>query len=568
MPSLLSLVLFAAGLTTAQNFTQSIAPSATVNGSAIPNSSLYTTSLTINVEDFWNLRVGPVSSANTTTTVPATPVPSVSLIPPPPLYYSPFPTGETTFPEQKNESWSFPSSFLWGVAGAAYQIEGAAKTDGRGPSVWDKLSRVPNYVVNNYTADITDNNYFLYRQDIARIAALGANTYSFSISWSRIMPFGKGQVNPEGLKHYADVLDACVEYGLEPVVTLYHWDTPLFLQDTYGGWLSEQIVEDFVEYARVVYASYGDRVKYWLTVNEPIVFCGQYPLPAQYFKNFTIPNVQQPYWCGHHVLLAHSQAYRLGKQLMPSSMISYKNSGGYKIPLTNASADAEAVERAWAFTEGWFSDPVYLTGDYPSQLKAFVSRFLPDFTPEQKHTLNGSADFYAHDAYTAQFYSAPDTGIDACVQNISNPLYPSCTNTTYTSAPASGSWLMGAAADPGAPWLHRATEWLPAFLTALQTRWPSPGGIAITEFGFAEPYESRKTLLQDILYDPVRMGYFHDYMRAVLAAMAGGVHVLGTWAWSFVDNYEWAQGFSVTFGMQYVNFSHPALPRYYKASFF
>lgn len=165
---------------------------------------------------------------------------------------------------------------------------------------------------------------------------------------------------------------------------------------------------------------------HWFTVNEPIVFCGFYPLPTQYFTNFTIPNIEQPYWCGHHVLLAHAEAYHLGKEMLgPNTTIAYKNNGGYKIPRTNSSEDAQAVQRAWDFNEGWFSDPVFLTGDYPSSLKEFVSGFLPEFTEEQKHRINGTSDIYAHDAYTAQFYFAPDDGIDACVGNSSHSLYPS-----------------------------------------------------------------------------------------------------------------------------------------------
>lgn len=406
------------GVAVAQNATQSSAPSPTYNDSP-------TTTLNVNVEDLWNLLIGPVSSAATTTTVSATAVPSSSLIPPPPLYYSPFPTGQEVFGEQKNESWSFPKDFWWGVAGAAYQIEGAVKDEGRGPSIWDALShRVTNYVVNNNTADVTDNNYYLYKQDIARIAAIGVKTYSFTLSWSRILPFGRGAVNQEAIAHYNDVIATCLEHGVTPHVTLYHWDLPLYLQDTYGGWLSEEIVPDFVEYARIAYAAFGDRVTHWFTVNEPIVFCGLYPLPAEYFKNTTIPGIQQKFHCGHNVLLAHSQAYRLGKSMMPNALISLKHNGGYKIPLTNSSADAEAVQRAWDFNEGWFSDPTFLTGDYPASLKEYVSDFLPDFTEEQKQAINGSADFYAHDAYTAQFYFAPDVGIDACVSDASNPLFP------------------------------------------------------------------------------------------------------------------------------------------------
>lgn len=325
------------------------------------------------------------------------------------------------------------------------------------------------------------------------------------------------------------------------------------------------------------------------------MFCNEYPFPPHIFKNFTIPYQQQPYVCGQSVLLAHSQAYHLGKSILgPNSSISYKNNGGYKIPLTNSSDDAAAVQRAWDFNEGWFSDPVFLTGDYPQSLKDYVSDFLRPFTDQEKDTILGSADFYAHDAYTAQFYFAPDSGVDACVANTSNPLYPSCANTSYTYSEADGGWLVGPAADPLSPWLHKATDWVPAFLHYLEDTWvtPSPGpakGVAVTEFGFAEPFESRKTLLQDILYDPVRMSYYHDYMEAILIALSEGVNVLGCLAWSFVDNFvsrvlllfslmgaftlttwsqEWASGFAVTFGMQYVNFSDPALPRYYKASFF
>jgi hypothetical protein len=179
-----------------QAFNQSIPPNITVSVSTIENPTAFATPLVLNVEDLWDLLVGPVSYASTTTTVQATPVPSSSLIPPPPLYYSPFPPGQQAISEIKNESWSFPANFFRGVAGAAWQVEGAVKDEGRGPSVWDVLAhRVTNFEYENGTADITDNHYYLYKQDIARIAALGINAYSFSISWSRIMPFGRGPVN-------------------------------------------------------------------------------------------------------------------------------------------------------------------------------------------------------------------------------------------------------------------------------------------------------------------------------------------------------------------------------------
>ena len=171
----------------------------------------------------WNMFVGPVEIASITTTVPATPVPSSSLIPPPPLYYPPFPSGAQNPAFEKNESWSFPKDFFWGVASAAYQIEGAAKDEGRGPSVWDVFThRVTNAVVNNMTGDVVDNGYYMYKLDIARMAAIGVKAYSFSISWTRIMPFGRGPINEEGLAHYDDVINTCLEYGIIPLVSMFH----------------------------------------------------------------------------------------------------------------------------------------------------------------------------------------------------------------------------------------------------------------------------------------------------------------------------------------------------------
>ncbi|KAH9218741.1 glycoside hydrolase superfamily [Leptodontidium sp. 2 PMI_412] len=572
---LFSLILFSR-LAASQNATSGSSvsapitpPTATIssNGTAISNPAAFTSVITVNVEDLWNLFVGSVSTAEVTTTVSATPVPTHELIPPPGLYYDPFPAGQQIPMTVKNESWKFPAGFWWGVASAAYQVEGAAKDEGRGPSIWDVLlHRVTGYSVANQTGDVANNQYYLYKQDIARIAALGVKTYSFSLSWSRIFPFGNGPVNELALAHYDDVINTCIEYGVEPAVTLYHWDLPLNLQNSYGGWLGGQIVDDFVNYAQVVFERYGNKVPRWFTVNEPIVFCNTYPLPDNYFTNTTIPKKQQPYWCGHHVLLAQSKAYRLGKSMGLNGTISFKTNGGYKIPLTNSSEDAIAVQRAWDFNEGWFANPVFLNGDYPQYLKEYVLGFLPDFSEEEKTVINGSSDVFAHDAYTSQFYMAPDSGIDACTSNASHPLYPTCANTTYTYASSSGGWNIGPAADPLSPWLHKTTDWVPVFLHYIQDTWKPAGGIAVTEFGFAEPFELLKTIKADILYDPIRSSYYRDYMQAILMAISEGVNVVGALAWSIVDNLEWSAGYQDKFGVQYVNLT--TQERSYKASFF
>ena len=247
--------------------------------------------------------------------------------------------------------------------------------------------------------------------------------------------------------------------------------------------------------------------------------------------------------------------------------ISFKTNGGFKIPLTSkssirpkmelrltvyadSSADAIAVQRAWDFNEGWFANPTFINGDYPQYLKDYVSGFLPEFTEGQKAMINGSADIFAHDAYTSQFYMAPDSGIEACTSNSSHSLYPSCVNTTYSYVSADGGWLVGPAAEQLAPWLHKATDWVPAFLHYIADTWKPAGGIAVTEFGFAEPFEALKTLKADIVTDPIRRDYFRDYMQAILIAIDEGVNVVGTLAWSIFDNLEWNSGFQTKFGIQ------------------
>ena len=263
-----------------------------------------------------------------------------------------------------------------------------------------------------------------------------------------------------------------------------------------------------MEYARVVLERYHDRVSKFFTVNEPIVFCGTYPLPEGYFTSTDIPTKQQPYYCGQSVLLAHAQAYHLGKSINSSLTISFKTNGGYKIPLTNSSEDATAVQRAWDFNEGWFANPTFIDGDYPQYLKAYVSDFLRPLNDSEKQSLVNTSDVFAHDAYTSSFYFAPDDGIDACTSNSSNPLYPACVNSTNTYPAEDGAWLIGYAADPLSPWLHKATDWVPAFLHYIQDTWHPAGGVAVTEFGFAEPFEELKQILGDIRFDLSRSAYY------------------------------------------------------------
>ena len=353
---------------------------------------------------------------------------------------------------------------------------------------------------------------------------------------------------------------------MEPVVTIYHWDLPLYLQLEYGGWLSEDIVPDFVNYASTLFTRFGEKVSKWVTVNEPIVFCRDYPLPKGYFSPTDIPDAEQPWVCGQSVLLAHAQAYHAGKQILPGgATISFKTNGGFKIPMTSSPDDLKAAERAWDYNEGWFADPVFLGGEYPASVSSYTSSFLRPLNGTEKGWINGSCDIFMHDGYTSSFNFAPEGGVDACAADPNNPSYPFCSGGSNTYSDADGGWNIGYAGDPGTTWLNKATEWVPALLHYIQDRW-HPKAIAISEFGFSEPFEEKKQGVANIRTDLARSVYYHDYMQAVLIAISEGVNVVGTLAWSIMDNLEWSNGYEVKFGMQYVDFA--TQQRYFKASFF
>lgn len=286
------------------------------------------------------------------------------------------------------------------------------------------------------------------------------------------MPYGSGLSNEAGFQHYDNVIDTCLQYGILPVVTLYHWDLPLSLQLEYGGWLNEQIISDFTEYARTVFTRWSGKVQYWVTLNEPGVFCKRYPLPGGYFNDSTtssIPSDQQFYTCTQNALLAHSAAYHVGKGVNSSLSISFKNNGGYKIPVDDTADTAAAVKRAYDFNEGLWATATFLTGDYPESVREYVSGFLQPFTSRQKAQINGTSDIFMIDAYgVGGFVTAPeDGGLQACLSNTSHSAYPHCYEDVSTY-PGADYWPTGPAVDPCASWMAYGTDWVAAMLGAYQ----------------------------------------------------------------------------------------------------
>ncbi|CAA7270536.1 unnamed protein product [Cyclocybe aegerita] len=513
------------------------------------------------LERLWDL-VGPVEPPPFTTTRAAqTPIAVPSS--PPALYPEWFsPNPRNILPDLK-----LPKGFVFGVATAAYQVEGATKNEGKGPSIWDWNSRQPGGVIDNTTGDVVDLQYYLYKQDVARVAAIGVNAHSFSISWARIFPFGTADspVNQAGLVHYSDVIDSHIQAGVEPIVTLFHWDTPLALQAYYGGFTSPQIVDDFVNYAKTVFRAFNGRVKTWYTFNEPRVYCGfisGYP-----FNQTLTPDVNSstaPYHCVYNLLRAHAGAVKAFRTMNISGEISFKNDDFVGPPWrANNAEDIEASERHTAFRIGVLSDPVYTTGDWPKIMTdTLPPEYLPRFTEEEKKDLLGSADFYAIDSYRAQYISAPTDGMEACVSNPSHPLWPDCNVVQLVDT---NGWAVGPSPDPlSQAWLQATPNLLRPYLRELQRRWPT-NKMYITEFGFVEPFEQLRTELFRITEDVTRTNYFMTYLGEILLAIhEDKLPIAGIFAWAMIDNAEWNSGTSARFGIQHVNYT--TLERTYKRS--
>lgn len=476
-----------------------------------------------------------------------------------------------------------PAGFQWGVSSSAYQIEGAVDADGRGPSIWDLLShRVPNFVSDNTTGDVVASHYYLYRQDIAQLAALGVPNFAFSVSWPRLFPFGTrtSPVNRAGVDHYDDVIRTARAAGLGVHITLFHWDTPLALVNAYGSWSSREIVDDFFHYAKFVISRYDDLVDGWFTINEPQYCNWQFSIypHGEYFPayNNITGGAQARFACGHHTLLAHAKVAKwYHEEFGGRHKITFKNSGNYAVANSTAAADVEAKQRAYDFTLGWFGGPWTADGDYPASLKETLGEgILPTLTPAEKDLIKGSCDFYAIDAYSAYTVAAPpaeEGGLAACVGNASHPQWPECTSSSRLGANTGpgGRYQIAPAADPGTSWLVSAgPQGVRRFLNEITKElFPTVNEIQVTEFGFSEPFEASWGTVAEATWDVRRADYFQGYLDGILQAVVeDGVNVTGAWAWAIYDNFEWLEGNAVRFGLQYVNYT--SLERTPKTSFF
>lgn len=451
---------------------------------------------------------------------------------------------------------SFPKGFIFGTATAAYQYEGAASEGGKGPSIWDTFSHQPGKIQGNGTGDIAVDQYHRYVEDVWLLKDLNMEAYRFSISWPRVFPKGTGVVNWEGVKYYDNLISELLKLGIEPYVTLYHWDMPQALEDSIGGWLSPQIVEPFARYARFCFERWGTKVKHWITFNEIHSFAG-----AGYYTGVMAPgrcsapygncsqgnSLTEPYIVSHHALLSHAQVvdiYRKEFQADQHGVIGITTDCTWYEPLDQGSAsDKQAAEYSVQAFLGWYLDPIFF-GDYPASMRESLGSRLPTFTKEEAALIKGSQDFVGINHYTSNYATY-------------NSSTGEITQTGYRNGVPIG--------DPTvSEWLFIAPTGMRKLLGWVRNRYNNPI-VYITENGVSEANKDQELPLVDQLKDSVRINYYHSYMQNLLLAIRDGSDVRGYFAWSLMDNFEWAVGYTVRFGIYYVDYKN-GLARYPKSS--
>jgi beta-glucosidase len=425
----------------------------------------------------------------------------------------------------------FPVDFVWGAATAAYQVEGAASEHGRGESIWDRFCASPGKVVDGHTGAVACDSYHRHAEDARLIGELGLDAFRLSISWPRVLPEGRGRVNTAGLDYYDRLVEGLLAAGVEPYVTLYHWDLPQALED-HGGWPARDTVEAFAEYTEVVAARLGDRVRSWITQNEPWVIAW-----LGYGLGVHAPGRASPadaLAAAHHVLLAHGRAVEVLRREAPGSRVGVTVDLYPTYPYTESSADVDAARRSDGARNRWFLEPVLGLG-YPDDMVEQFESVLPPIEDGDLETIGATLDFLG-----VNYYSR------AVVRAGAGPL-----GTSEVEMPGVERTEMGWEVYP---------DGLRDLLLRLHHDYVLPD-LYITENGAAFPDVRRNGSVAD----PQRISYVERHLDALRAAIAEGVPVRGYFLWSLLDNFEWAFGYTRRFGIVYVDFD--TLERVPKDSF-
>ncbi|HEY9367647.1 GH1 family beta-glucosidase [Streptomyces sp.] len=447
----------------------------------------------------------------------------------------------------------FPSGFMWGTATAAYQVEGAACVDGRTPSIWDTFAHTPGKVFEGHTGDVAVDHYRRYREDVRLMSELGLDSYRFSVSWSRVQPTGRGPAAQKGLDFYRRLVDELLTAGIEPALTLYHWDLPQELEDA-GGWPERATAERFAEYAALLAGALGDRVERWTTLNEP--WCSAF---LGYGSGVHAPGRTDPVAAlraAHHLNLGHGLAVQALRAALPSGGRLAVSLNLHEVrPLTASDADREAARRIDAVGNRIWLGPM-LEGGYPEDLFADTAR-LTDWSFVQdgdEAAIGQRLDWLGVNYYTPTVVSEVAAGEakpqeDGHGDSAYSP-WPGADDVAFHRAPGERT-AMGWPVDPSG---------LYDLLTRVSARYPDLP-LVVSENGAA--YED-VVGPDGSVEDPERIAYVHAHLKAVHRAIADGADVRGYFLWSLLDNFEWAYGYAKRFGAVHVDYE--TLERTPKAS--
>ncbi|WP_153463843.1 glycoside hydrolase family 1 protein [Sediminibacillus terrae] len=441
---------------------------------------------------------------------------------------------------------AFPDGFLWGAASAAYQIEGAWNEEGKSPSIWDEFVRIPGKTYKGTNGDVAVDHYHRWREDVRLMAEMGLKSYRFSVSWPRVIKDGHGEVNEQGLDFYDQLVDELLKHDIEPIVTLYHWDLPQALQDQYGGWESRQVIDDFYRYSVTLFKRLGDRVKYWVSLNEQNVF-----ISLGYQLALHPPGVQdrkRMYQANHHASLANAKVISDFHKYVPNGKIgpSFAYSPAYAY--SSKPEDVLAAENAEEFLSHWWMD-VYAWGKYPKAAWDYLERngLAPEMEDGDLELLaQGKPDFMGVNYYRTTTYEH-------------NPLEGG-----VGSGGMNTSGKKGTTPETGIPGLYKtkknpnleATNWdweidpvgLRIGMRRITSRYGLP--ILISENGLGEFDQLEDN---DVIKDDYRIDYIKSHLQQCQQAITDGVDLLGYCVWSFTDLLSWLNGYQKRYGFVYVN---------------
>ena len=428
----------------------------------------------------------------------------------------------------------FPKDFIWGAATASYQVEGAVAEDGRGPSVWDTFSKKKGAVFEGHTGDVACDHYHRYKEDVALLKTLGVKSYRFSVSWSRVLPAGVGAVNEKGLDFYKRLCDELDKAGIAPMCTLFHWDYPEALYKR-GGWLNRDSADWFAEYATLMADRLSDRIKVWVTQNEPQCYIGLGHLDGVHAPGDKLKFAEY-LTAAHNSMRAHAKAVlalRTHAKDPKATKIGYVLSTQVSQPFSDKAEDIAAARAAifavggrYQWNNTWWTDPVLL-GKYPEDGLAVAGKDMPKFKASDLDEMKQPIDFLGLNIYKADNVQQ---GPDGKPQTIpSPPGYPR----------AGSDWQ---------PITPGCMYWGPRFF---YDRYKLP--LSITENGLA----TRDQLFLDgKVHDPQRIDFMHRYLSELSRAIKEGVPVTGYYAWSLLDNFEWSDGYKQRFGLVYVDYQN------------